>query len=1551
MPMLHGRTRTSSTWPARWAAFALTLAVTALLALAGAGAASAQQSAPAFSTSFEPTQPPPTWSDTVEAGRSSNVDGTLTSSTIPGNVTDKVVEVQASGENPPNESKEKAVDGNIQSKWLTFTSTAWLQVKLSEPVKVVSYALTSANDAEGRDPQDWNLQGSNDGQSWTTLDTRTGEDFPERFQTRQFDIANDTAYTYYRLNVTKNSGEDIVQLGELQLSTGGSTSGPPPYMRSFVDHGPESGPNIKPSAGFTGLRALHYAGGHVGDGRAFSYDKVYDVDVPVHRDTQLSYKIFPALTKGDLQYPSTYAAVDLAFSDGTYLSDLGARDQLDAIVSPQGQGASKTLYADQWNDKWSQIGDVAAGKTIKRIIVGYDNPGGTKDTQFSGWIDDIRIGDGTAPDPSHLSDWADTRRGTNSSGSFSRGNNFPATAVPHGFNFWTPMTDAGSQSWLYNYQSQNNADNLPMLQAFTASHMPSPWMGDRQTFQVMPSTASGTPDANRQRRALAFRHDNEVARPYYYGVTFENGLKTEIAPTDHAAVFRFTFPGSDANLIFDNVNNSSSLTIDQAAGTLTGWSDVRSGSSNGATRMYVYATLDKPVTSSGMLTSGNRVSTGYTKFDAGDSRTVTMRIATSLISIDQAKHNLGLEVGDRSFDSVRDSARDAWDSKLGAITVQGANSDQKTTLYSNLYRLNLYPNSAFENTGTAASPQYMHAVQASDTSPSSGPTQTGAKVVPGKADVNNGFWDTYRTTWPAYSLFYPTDAGQMIDGFVSQYRDGGWISRWSSPGYANIMTGTSSDVAFADAYLKGIRGFSAKDAYDAALKNATVAPPGSNPYDTQVGRKGMIQSAFLGYTPNQVPEGLSWSLEAGPNDFGIANMAGALSKDKSVSPAQRERYKEEQKYFLSRSQDYVNLFDKRVGFFQGKSASGDWTTPPDEFDPRVWRQGGDFTETDGWNFAFHAPFDGQGLANLYGGRDKLATKLDQFFATPETAKFPGTYGGTIHEMLEARDVRMGQWGASNQVSHHIPYMYDYAGQPYKTQALVREALGRLYSGSTIGEGYPGDEDNGEMSAWYLFSALGFYPLAMGSPTYAIGSPLFKQATLHMQNGHDLVINAPNNSPKNVYVQGMQLNGKSYDRSYLTNDDIANGGRIDFAMGPKPSSWATKQSSVPPSITNGNAVPQPLADVARPDQGEAAASAGTDASALFDDTSGTQAAMAGSDRWAGFDFDAPREVSFYTLTSNKDDAASDPSAWVVKGSNDGTTWTVLDSRSGQAFDWRQQTRPFELQNPGTYAHYRIEFTKGGDASTSLAEMELLTSRPIPANPLSATATPASGRAGTTVPVQVTIANAGSTPVSGQVTASGPSGWTVDPASTGFGPIAGAGTQTVTLHVSIPAGAAEGGYPLKITASSSQGTARLTGNVQVIGDTIEFTPGTDAETPWLSDPGGSQLDGAVHDGHARFADNGSHFTYRFDIPADVTGGTLSLEIGNEFLVKVSSDDQNWRTVLQETTEEHDLNNLAVRDLDLNDLRGTSRTLYVRVEDSKPDDGWGGWLAHLKLAFNGA
>jgi predicted alpha-1,2-mannosidase len=1191
---------------------------------------------------------------------------TLTPGTVdfPGNVTSKVVEVTASKENPPNEIAKNLADGDVNTKWFAGATTGWATYKLSEPTVVVAYALGSANDSPGRDPRDWQLQGSADGTSWTTLDTRVNQGFAGRFLTREYSVDNHTPYLYYRLNVTANAGDPALQLAELLLST---TPIPPSDMTTEVGSGPSEGYNIRPNVGWTGAAALHYMGTQTSTGRGYSYNKVLDVDIPVTGSTQLSYKIFPELTGNDLRYPSTYAAVDLAFTDGTYLSRLGAVDQHAKPLSPRGQGESKILYANQWNSEISRIGDVAAGKTIDRILVAYDNPDGPAD--FGGWIDDIAIGAATHSNSNRPSDHVVTTRGTNASGNFSRGNNFPATAVPHGFNFWTPVTNAGSGSWLYEYQKGNNAQNRPTLKAFSLSHEPSPWMGDRQTFQVMPE--AGAPTANRAARALAFTHDHEVARAHYYGVTFDNGMKTEITPTDHAAMFRFTFTGNDSNLLFDNINGNGGLTLDPANRAISGYTDVSSGSNSvGMTRMYVYATFDRPVVASEKLGDV----TAYVKFDAS---TVTMRIATSLISVDQAKHNLALEIAPSdTFESVEDRAQRAWDKALGVIDVEGASEDQLTTLYSNLYRLNLYPNSAFENTGTAQHPVYMHAMQSS-TSSSPAP----AKIVPGKVYVNNGFWDTYRTTWPAYSLLYPTQAGEMVNGFVQQYLDGGWVSRWSSPGYANIMTGTSSDVAFADAYLKGVPGIDVQDMYEAAIKNATVAPPNQN-----VGRKGLDRSAFLGYTPTSTGESVSWSLEGFINDYGIANLSKRL-----YDTTHRQDYLDNYQYFSNRAQDYVNLFNPVTGFFQGRTASGAWAQSSADFDPRSW--GGDYTESDAWNFAFHAPQDGQGLASLYGGKDGLGDKLDAFFSTPETAAFPGGYGGTIHEMLEARDVRLGQWGLSNQLSHHIPYMYDYAGEPAKAQAIVREALSRTFIGSDIGQGYPGDEDNGELSAWQIFSSLGFYPLQMGNPTYAIGSPLYAKATIHLQNGRDLVIKARGNSPRNVYVQGVTVNGRPQSKTYFTQDQLAHGGTIEFTMGPKPSSWGTRPGDAPPSITNGDERPDPLKDAAT--KGEASDGA------LFDDDSGTQATATS----VQYKLTGPTaRARMYTLTSS--DGAGDPSGWVVKGSNDGTSWTTLDTRSHQSFAWRRQTRAFAIAHPDVYRYYRIQFT----AAATLAEVEFLTHSP-------------------------------------------------------------------------------------------------------------------------------------------------------------------------------------------------------------------------------------------------
>ncbi|MFR0356622.1 GH92 family glycosyl hydrolase [Streptomyces sediminimaris] len=1259
----------------RWGP-AVVLTAAFALAVGTQGAATALPAkAPAadreFASSFEAGDPAPDWLNTVDTGadgskRASGVDGGY-SSGIPGNVNDHVTDVRASGENTGGgEVKENLVDGESGTKWLTFDPTGWVEFDLDKPFRITNYALTSANDFAERDPKDWTLQGSTDGKDWKTLDSRSGQTFSERFQTKSYDLAEPAEYQHFRLDVTKNNGaSDILQLADLQLSTGDSGGPVPQDMLSLVDHGPSGSPTAKAAAGFTGKRALRYAGRHTADGRAYSYNKVFDVNVAVGRDTELSYRIFPQMADKIRDYDATNVSVDLAFTDGTYLSDLGAMDQHGFGLSPRAQGAAKILYVNQWNNVVSRIGSVAAGKTVDRILVAYDSPKGP--AKFRGWLDDIVLKRARPERPkAHLADYALTTRGTNSSGSFSRGNNFPATAMPHGFNFWTPVTNASSLSWLYDYARANNDDNLPTIQAFSASHEPSPWMGDRQTFQLMPSAAPGTPDTGREARELAFRHENETARPYYYGVRFENGLKAEMAPTDHAASLRFTYPGDDASVVFDNVTEQAGLTLDQEHGIVTGYSDVKSGLSTGATRLFVYGVFDKPVTDSSA--SGVK---GFMRFDAGRDHTVTLRLATSLISVDQAKDNLRQEIpAGMSFGAVKAHARHVWDKLLGKVEVEGATPDQLTTLYSSMYRLYLYPNSGFEKVGST----YQYASPFSPMQSQDTPTHTGAKIVDGKVYVNNGFWDTYRTTWPAYSLLTPSKAGEMVDGFVQQYKDGGWTSRWSSPGYADLMTGTSSDVAFADAYVKGVK-FDAKAAYDAAVKNATVVPPSSG-----VGRKGMDTSPFLGYTTTATHEGFSWAMEGYVNDYGIARMGAALYKK-----THERRYKEESQYFLNRAQDYVKLFDSKAGFFQGKDARGNWRVDSATYDPRVW--GYDYTETNGWGYAFTAPQDSRGLANLYGGRGALGDKLDEYFATPETAspEFVGSYGGVIHEMTEARDVRMGMYGHSNQVAHHVIYMYDAAGEPWKAQANVREVLSRLYTGSEIGQGYHGDEDNGEQSAWYLFSALGFYPLVMGSGEYAIGSPLFKKATVHLENGHDLVVRAPRNSAKNVYVQGLRVDGRTWSKTSLPDSLLRRGGVLDFRMGPKPSSWGTGKDAAPVSITQDDKVPTPRADVLKGD------------GALFDNTSSTDATVTSVD----LPVSGPVKGLQYTVTSSGDHTKA-PTGWTLQGSDDGSTWKTLDKRSGESFRWDRQTRAFTVSSPGTYGKYRLVF----DGEAVIAEVELL-----------------------------------------------------------------------------------------------------------------------------------------------------------------------------------------------------------------------------------------------------
>ncbi|MGZ0151593.1 GH92 family glycosyl hydrolase [Kribbella sp. WER1] len=1023
-----------------------------------------------------------------------------------------------------------------------------------------------------------------------------------------------------------------------------------------IETGGGPGGPTSSQGGFSSVDGTRYSG--VAGGRQ-------EVQLPFDGHTvaagdRLRYKVYPELDAA-LTYAATYVAVEVVFADGTRYA---GTDQYGQPADAAGQGAAKILYADQWNDVQVDL-TAAAGQTIAQLVLVVDAPGAG---DFAGWIDDVEVGPAPAePDGSDLAAYVDTRRGTNASHAFSRGNTLPITAWPNGFNFVTPVTDASTYRWPYEYHRANNADNRPELQGLTFSHQPSPWMGDRDQLTVMP-VAAAEPLGDPAERAVAFSHDDELARPDLYAVTLANGLRAELAPTDHGAIFRFTFPADAAgrHLVFDTIDENGGFAFDGTA--VTGW--VENGSQrseSGVTRMFCYGEFSSAPIGSGPA-SGGRDNARAASFDVPE---VTLRIATSFIGVDQARHNLELELAGRSFEEIQGAANAIWNERLQVIRPEGATPPQLRTVYGNLYRLNLYPNSQFENVATAESPEYRYASPVLPVEGEATERETNAAVRSGKMYVNNGFWDTYRTAWPAYVLFYPELAAELVDGFVQQYRDGGWIARWSSPGYADCMTGTSSDVSFADAYLKGVALPDPLATYDAGLRNATVAPEA-----TEVGRKGVETGFFAGYVSTDTEESVSWSLEAYLNDFGLAQMALQLADQ---YPERREQLLEEAEYLRRRSLNYVLLFDDAVNFFQGRRPDGTFAKTPAEFDPEEW--GGDFTETDGWNFAFHVAHDPRGLANLYGGPRGLEEKLDAFFATPELAVKKGTYSIVIHEMVEAQAVRMGQFGFSNQPAHHIAWMYNYAGTPHKTQAIAREVLDRLYVGEQIGQGYPGDEDNGEMSAWYLFAALGLYPLRVGAPEYAIGSPLFPRVVLSPLGGRPLTITA--SGVESPYVQDVRVDGKQLPVASITHAALTSAAQLDFTLGAEPSDWATLD--LPPGLTTDDQVATPLVDLIPVDP----------VSPLFDDTSATESTFE-SVTWS---LPAPATPTLYTLTSG---AGEPPTDWQLEASTDGTTWTVLDTRTDQSFPWPRQTRPFTIPAPTESQHYRLTFP----TPTTLAQLELL-----------------------------------------------------------------------------------------------------------------------------------------------------------------------------------------------------------------------------------------------------
>jgi predicted alpha-1,2-mannosidase len=723
--------------------------------------------------------------------------------------------------------------------------------------------------------------------------------------------------------------------------------------------------------------------------------------------------------------------------------------------------------------------------------------------------------------------------GTDSEFRLSNGNSYPAIALPWGMNFWTPQTRNMGNGWAYAYDDYK-------IMGIKQTHQPSPWINDYAAFSLMPLT--GKIKIMESDRASWFSHKAEIVKPYYYSVYLADyDVTAEVTPTERAAIFRFTFPESDSSFILlDGFNKGSMVKIIPAERKVIGYCRNNSGGVPENFHNYFVAVFDKDFTSThtwhgdtlevNTLVSESDHSGAVLGFRTKRGEKINVRIASSFISPEQAMINLTRETDGKDFETIKSEAKAIWNKELGRISVEGGTSDQQRTFYSCLYRMILFPRSFFEINDKNEIVHY---------SPYNG------EVLPGYMFTDNGFWDTFRALFPFTTLMYPDMNSKIMEGLVNTYKESGWLPEWASPGHRDCMIGSNSASLITDSYLKGIRGYDIETLYKAILKNTDSVGPVSS-----VGRYGASYYNDLGYVPYNVGinENAARTLEYAYADFCISKLAIALN-----------RPKEEIALFEKRAMNYKNVFDPGRKLMRGRNLDGTFQSP---FSPYKW--GDAFTEGNSWHYTWSVFQDVDGLINLMGGKEYFNAKLDSVFEVPPVFDY-SYYGQVIHEIREMQIMNMGNYAHGNQPIQHMIYLYNYSGQPWKTQYRVREVLDKLYNYTP--DGYCGDEDNGQTSAWYVFSALGFYPVTPGTDEYVFGSPLFNKATLNFENGKKLVIVAPGNSKEDIYVQNIKQNGKRIDNNYIRHADLQKGGKLTFTMGKEPNTTrGTKVEAFPFSMS-------------------------------------------------------------------------------------------------------------------------------------------------------------------------------------------------------------------------------------------------------------------------------------------------------------------------------------------------------------------------------------------------
>ena len=1085
-------------------------------------------------------------------------------------------------------------DNQPRSFYQSKTNSAAIIFEYNVPVKATYYTLTSADVTINSDPKQWVLKASIDGQNWKSLDKRSDFKFYSRFHSPVFDIVKPANYKYYKLELT-SAPKSKVALAEINFYNGkdpltgwenftypkvnftdkdktvnGSKiynkliQNPSEFIREYAQKvasvlywsdkdkmqdirtlnyelRPDKG--ISAKDGDAPLIEIFYSADWV-EKTALNkgnFDVLYETRGVLFHELTHGYQFSPKgcgeYKTGDEYFAFIEGLADAVRYQAGYFPVTNRR--------PGGSwmdGYQTTGFFLQWLtgkdpdfirkfnlsavelDPWSFDG------AMKHILGNDKTTQGLWDeyqTFLKDYAKESKMKNG-------LADLVNPLMGTDSKVELSNGNTYPAIALPWGMNFWMPQTGKMGDGWAYTYSSDK-------IRGFKQTHQPSPWINDYGQFSIMPMT--GKLKIDEDDRASWFSHKSEKALPYYYSVYLsEYDLVTEITPTERCAYFRFTFPKKDSSfVVIDAFDRGSYIKILPQEQKIIGYTTRNSGGVPKNFKNYFVIQFDKPFTYN-KTWSGKEIKDGILEltdkhvgaaigFSTVKGEKVTAKVTSSFISFEQAELNMK-EIGNKTFDDVKQSGKDRWNEVLGKIAVEGDNVDQLKTFYSCLYRSVLFPRMFYEF-DLQGKPQHY--------SPYNG------EVRPGYMFTDTGFWDTFRCLFPLVNLVYPSMGAKMQEGLQNTYLESGFFPEWASPGHRGCMVGNNSASVVADGFLKGITKCDSVKMYEGLLSGANSV----HPRVSSTGRRGFAVYNEKGYVPYDVKinESVARTLEYAYDDWCIYQMGKKLNRPQP-----------ELDLYKSRSLNYKNVFDPETKLMRGRNADGKFQSP---FNPFKW--GDAFTEGNSWHYTWSVFHDIQGLMNLMGGKKTFVSMLDSVFNLPPVFD-ESYYGGVIHEIREMEIMNMGNYAHGNQPIQHMIYLYDYAGEPNKTQYWSREVMNRLYAATP--DGYCGDEDNGQTSAWYVFSAMGFYPVCPASDQYALGAPLFKKVTINLENSNKVEITAPENNENNRYIKSMKFNGENYTKNYLNYWSLLKGVKLDYTMSGRPNlTRGVNKEDVPYSLSN------------------------------------------------------------------------------------------------------------------------------------------------------------------------------------------------------------------------------------------------------------------------------------------------------------------------------------------------------------------------------------------------